>query len=274
MKRWQTFLLFFLLASLPTLPGQQFRQNLTMQFYPSKYVGYNQESKITITVGHASDARLVYDSGLDHLMPPSLPIGLGPDLRIINEAGQIRSSFSTDIRPTADADLWELFLRAPSKTRPKLKLNWTEISAFQGSLYLDIGSQSYDLSKAGNVDLNDPELQGITAKVRFFASYPNAVNTNHAFPDEFSLYDPYPNPFNSTTTIRFNLPEISLVKLVVMASNGSLVKSLLSEQLAAGQHLARWDATNLTGLQVSSGIYFVRLEAEKHAALKKLLLIK
>ena len=88
-------------------------------------------------------------------------------------------------------------------------------------------------------------------------------------PTEFSLTQNFPNPFNPTTTIEFTLPKSSNVKLVVFNVLGQKVSSLIDEFMPAGVHSVEFDGKNNP-----SGIYFYRLEHEKGAETKKMVMIK
>ncbi|MCH8556796.1 MAG: T9SS type A sorting domain-containing protein [Balneolia bacterium] len=88
-------------------------------------------------------------------------------------------------------------------------------------------------------------------------------------PDEFYLAQNYPNPFNPTTLIRYSLPEASAVRLEVYNSMGQRVSVVINGSFPAGEHAARFDGT-----QLSSGIYFYRLEAGNQVLTRKMTLIK
>jgi hypothetical protein len=80
--------------------------------------------------------------------------------------------------------------------------------------------------------------------------------------------DNHPNPFNSTTTISFNLPEDTNVNLAVYDISGRLVKALLDEKRAGGQHTLQFRPDNAT-----SGTYFLRLTTGDGVATRKIMLI-
>lgn len=80
-------------------------------------------------------------------------------------------------------------------------------------------------------------------------------------PTVFSLQQNYPNPFNPATTIRFGIPSNSKVTLRVYNILGQQVAELLNGVLESGYHETNWEATTNTGSQVSSGVYFYKLEA-------------
>ncbi len=76
----------------------------------------------------------------------------------------------------------------------------------------------------------------------------------------FELFSNYPNPFNSSTMIRYDLPDYGEVTLKVYNLLGQVIKTLYSGFQSAGQHHVRWDGTNRYGRPASSGIYICRLE--------------
>ncbi len=88
-------------------------------------------------------------------------------------------------------------------------------------------------------------------------------------PLTFDLAQNYPNPFNPSTTIRFSLPEASIVKIKVFNALGEEVASLANELYESGSHEILFNAVDLT-----SGIYFVRMEAEAFISTKKITLMK
>jgi hypothetical protein len=88
-------------------------------------------------------------------------------------------------------------------------------------------------------------------------------------PANFELLQNYPNPFNPKTFIRFKLEESEFVKLIVYNVLGQKVQTLVDEELSFGTHLVSFDASDL-----SSGVYFYKLEAGKHSSVKKMMLLK
>ena len=88
------------------------------------------------------------------------------------------------------------------------------------------------------------------------------------------LFANYPNPFNPATTIAFELPQNSRVQLQIFNILGELVNTLVNGNRAAGSHSVRWDGTNLSGEQVSSGIYLYRLKTGERVQTRKMMLVK
>ncbi len=90
-----------------------------------------------------------------------------------------------------------------------------------------------------------------------------------ALPTEFSLSPNYPNPFNPSTTIKYELPKASTVSLIVHDILGHEVAVLVNEKRDAGIHEVTFDAAG-----IASGMYFYRLQAGSFIETKKLLLLR
>lgn len=102
-------------------------------------------------------------------------------------------------------------------------------------------------------------------------------DVNHdlpAVPAVFALEQNYPNPFNPTTTIRYALPRGGEVLLTVYDVLGQRVAVLVDGPQDAGEHAVVWDGRDETGKEAASGMYLYRLEAEKSAAVRKMVLVK
>ena len=87
--------------------------------------------------------------------------------------------------------------------------------------------------------------------------------------NEFKLFNSYPNPFNPITHIKYNLPKSSKVALTIYDIAGRKVKTLVNEEQNLGSYDVEFNGTDLT-----SGIYFYKLQTEDFQEIKKMLLIK
>ncbi|MBT6938986.1 MAG: T9SS type A sorting domain-containing protein, partial [Candidatus Marinimicrobia bacterium] len=93
-------------------------------------------------------------------------------------------------------------------------------------------------------------------------------------PSEFALHDNYPNPFNPTTTFRFDVPEVSDVTLSIYNMLGQRVRTFNYQNTSAGYHSVTWDATNDLGEQVGAGVYLYQLRANQFVKTRKMVLLK
>lgn len=93
-------------------------------------------------------------------------------------------------------------------------------------------------------------------------------------PSDCHLAQNHPNPFNPTTTIQFDLPVSSHVRLDIHDVLGRRVRTLVSDTRSAGSHSVKWDGKDRLGTPVASGVYFYHLVANDFVATKKMVLVK
>jgi hypothetical protein len=91
----------------------------------------------------------------------------------------------------------------------------------------------------------------------------SAVETgrNSARPAAFGMLSNYPNPFNPSTTIRFDLSEPAFVDMAVFDASGRKVAALISEKRGSGPQSAVWNGLSALGLPMPSGVYFCSVKA-------------
>ena len=93
-------------------------------------------------------------------------------------------------------------------------------------------------------------------------------------PEVFALHQNYPNPFNPITTLRYDLPEQSMVNIIIYDLLGRQVRTLINQTQDAGFKSVIWDATNDYGKPVSAGVYLYKIQAEGFIQTKKMVLLK
>jgi hypothetical protein len=120
---------------------------------------------------------------------------------------------------------------------------------------------------------NDPLEPLITVPVVLLVD--STVTGAHTpTPRQTALLQNVPNPFNPTTTIRFELATPADIRLEIYSVRGSRIRTLASGVHPAGSHAIEWDGRNQRGAQVSSGVYFYRLVAGSFAETRKMVLLK
>ncbi|HDP98718.1 MAG TPA: T9SS type A sorting domain-containing protein [bacterium] len=92
-------------------------------------------------------------------------------------------------------------------------------------------------------------------------------------PADFALLPNYPNPFNPETRLRFQLPEASHVRLKIFNVRGEEVAALLDQEVQAGYHQIIWNAQSAVG-NLSSGVYFCRIESRNFTQSRKMMFIR
>ncbi len=104
---------------------------------------------------------------------------------------------------------------------------------------------------------------------------PDAVTGSEAgAPAAFALHQNSPNPFNPVTTISFDLPRTSNVRLDIIDVQGRRIVTLLDESHEAGRHAVTWRGLDDAGHSVSSGMYFYRLSTDGFNETRKMLLLQ
>jgi hypothetical protein len=106
------------------------------------------------------------------------------------------------------------------------------------------------------------------------AGDPGSSVDPNAIPAFTELKGNYPNPFNPETTINYSLNRNDNVKIVIYNAKGQLVKTLVNEQKDAGSHSVRWFGKDNNDRQVSSGIYFYRMQTSTYSNINKMILMK
>jgi hypothetical protein len=91
---------------------------------------------------------------------------------------------------------------------------------------------------------------------------------------DFQLEQNFPNPFNPTTTIQYNLPNATKVTIEVFNILGDKVATLVNEKQLAGTYSIEWDGKDASGRSVGSDIYFYKISTKDFSATKKMLLMK
>ena len=84
----------------------------------------------------------------------------------------------------------------------------------------------------------------------------------------------YPNPFNPSTKIEFNMPKAGHLSLKIYNVRGELIRTLIDESRGAGADHIMWDGTNDQGSNVSSGVYFYEARTAGEVQVNKMALVK
>jgi len=111
-------------------------------------------------------------------------------------------------------------------------------------------------------------------RVVFVNRYDYLSTEETGIPTEFALHENYPNPFNPTTSLRFDLPEVSDVTVSIFNMLGQKIKTFNMNDTPAGYHSIKWDATNDYGDPVGAGVYLYQLRANQFVKTKKMVLLK
>ena len=101
-----------------------------------------------------------------------------------------------------------------------------------------------------------------------------ASSSNETVPQNFALHANTPNPFNPTTAIHYDLPQISEVHVEIFDVLGKHVRTLVQQQQAAGRHSVLWDGRDDWGRAMAGGVFIYQLRAGNFVQNRKLLLLQ
>lgn len=218
--------------------------------------------------GVRPDARVDADD-YDMSEPPPAPDGAYLAFRLPeSQYSRLRRS---DYRPPfADGAEWT-FEVSPTTNRTIITTGIDRLpSDMRAVIVLDDGGV-VAASENSRIDLNDRVTSGrlIIGTEKYLTG-----NLADILPQQFALEQNYPNPFNPSTSIKFALPSPQHVRLTVYNILGQTVKTIVDDDLQAGQYIRTWDGDDSRGHPVASGIYFYQLDAGEFSRCRKMVLLK
>lgn len=137
-----------------------------------------------------------------------------------------------------------------------------------GHMYFTVTFGPSTLTIAGGVE------DGFLAKMAISSITAVRELANAPLPESYSLSQNYPNPFNPTTTIEFKVAAASRVSVDIINMLGQRVRTLVDEDLAAGNYATEWDGVDYAGRKVASGVYLYRLQSGDYIDTRKMTLLK
>jgi len=99
-------------------------------------------------------------------------------------------------------------------------------------------------------------------------------DSRQVFPGDFILNQNFPNPFNSHTSIQYQLPKSGRVNLTIYNMLGQKIRTLIDQILQAGHFHVTWDGKDDAGKAAASGVYFYQLDAGNFSEVKKMLFLQ
>ncbi|MBN1291720.1 MAG: T9SS type A sorting domain-containing protein [Candidatus Latescibacteria bacterium] len=100
------------------------------------------------------------------------------------------------------------------------------------------------------------------------------IENNSIIPKATPVITAHPNPFNPSTTITYSISDPSYVRIAIYNMAGQKIREIEADFMPAGTHTLSWDGRDTSGNIVSSGIYITRLEAGKHTATGRMVLVR
>ncbi|MBT4610080.1 MAG: hypothetical protein HOC05_08570 [Gemmatimonadetes bacterium] len=211
---------------------------------------------------------------------------LGDTLKATLESTSWAGIRAVELALDFDADAWELV----SATSTQKTLSVSRMDAAGGRWGVsrighgDIGGQPLSWQFVARARADAPRIRDVLLidsryrAVEVDATVPTSVEVAVAAPTAFSLQPNYPNPFNPTTTIQFDVASAAGdavgVELDVYDAVGQRLVRLVGETMAVGRHMIVWNGRDRHGNRVSSGVYYARLRVGRQTQTRSMLLLK
>ncbi|MEW5924295.1 MAG: FlgD immunoglobulin-like domain containing protein [Candidatus Zixiibacteriota bacterium] len=120
--------------------------------------------------------------------------------------------------------------------------------------FMPFADSPFDITDTGSTEIEEPDP--------------------YLLPEGFALYQNFPNPFNASTKIKFEVPRSGKITLIIYNTIGQKITTLAEGYYHAGLYQIDWDGHDDRGRTAASGIYFYGLFAEESSYFKKMILLK
>ncbi len=150
------------------------------------------------------------------------------------------------------------------------EMNLIYIGSTDNKVYIMKDAQASSPKRLSLSQFEWPTFKGNNQRTGYLGEITTSIADNSFnLPKKFRLYQNYPNPFNPSTRIKYALPKSNDVRIEIYNTLGQVIWSIFENQVTAGYHEVEFNAQNL-----SSGIYFYRIEAGEFQDVKKMVLIR
>ena len=252
----------------------------TGEFSSSVFLSFTPEGEINLDAGDAD--RFMPISGTEHLT--SMIYESTKSLAINN----LPLEMNTDI--TLDMDVMMLEPSDPGyeTQQSQVHMSWDMSNLPEGiivALQNNVTGYMVNLDGYPSMNITLPSKGGFESNSELMETYPEVgesqftliITTDFASSDDdelttannFKLHSAYPNPFNPSTKIRFDLTEVDMVSMDVFDISGRQVATLINEIMIPGSHEVNWNPGEL-----SSGVYLIKLNAGENSMNQKVTYIK
>lgn len=138
----------------------------------------------------------------------------------------------------------------------------------------DVGITIYAAGNAANGNNFNTGDFIYTTSLAVEAAPPTSVHDDNFAPNRFRLHNSYPNPFNPSTTILYELEKTGRVTLRIYDVMGREVRTLVDMQQSSGAYSVKWDGRDNNGRQAATGTYIVHMKSGRQSDTIKMVLIR
>ena len=233
--------------------GKVMQKLVSNNFNPENHWNYNDDDMAVIADVHTdSNSNQCLEEGVGYPLEIFVIVNEGGTIRITQGAIFAYYEFLQPIANRLTDEAWREMLTGDS---PPAMPEWANSLMDVNSTQPSFIEYSPDNLYTGEFSMTEPSPKPTT-------------------PVAFRLRQNYPNPFNPETTIRFDLPENSYVRLEIYNLLGQRVATLADSRQTAGRYTLTWNGKDLKGNNVASGIYFYKLTAGDLVHVKKMVLTR
>ena len=232
-------------------------------------------------VGVSSFANMNYD---DNDLPE--PPGIGYFVMVYmphGDWGDRSTVYTTDIQSVSEeGNFWD-FEVVTNISKSKVDLKFDGLDNVPQNFQVQLIDRSLNIAQYLNKSKSYSFLSGSQAiskkRFRLIVGTENFITDNNlgvsVIPDEYYLSQNFPNPFNPSTSIYYNLPVMDKVTVKIINVLGQVVKTLVDDETRmAGTHVLIWDGTDNQNCSVASGLYMCSMKSGNFKSVRKLLLLK
>ena len=250
----------------------------------------NSTDKLYLGKAEAVEAQNYFDGSLDEVAVWNSALSLSEITAIYNSGSGLTASWNSgDYQSSSNLQTYWRFNEETGTSVADASSN-SNAGTINGATWstdspIDINTPNHILEITGIwpnetdlvIEADDGRVDGkdsLTTKVIVAGGLLGLDQNNICLPESFELWEAFPNPFNPTTTLRFDLPEVSDITLTIYNMLGQKVKTFNMQSTPAGYHSVTWNATNDLGAQVGAGVYLYQLQTKDFVKTRKMVLLK
>ncbi len=224
----------------------------------------NRFPNATTITSPASDSTVVIEGSSETLFLATWSTATDPDNNLVVYLWQL----------SPDRQFNTVLVNRNTNTATSFSANFSDVDSILAAAGVAVGNTVKLYHRANTADGSLQSLGAIDSVNVTRGLIVSVEEREDGLPTTFALHGNYPNPFNPSTIILYDLPQANHVKLEIYNLLGKTVRTLVDAKEAPGFKHITWDGANDAGERVTSGIYIYRIETESFSATRKLTLLR